>query len=94
METVKLSEKQLDVLKESLTFFKSEINICKLEEEMLELLLILKRIKAGRGTTDEIIEEVADVYITLSKAAALFGVDSVQKQVDTKIARLQERMCR
>lgn len=61
-------------------------------EECLELALQTHRDKRGRTTVDEVAEEAADVYMVLHQLAEIIGEDKIQPWIDTKCARLEERL--
>jgi NTP pyrophosphatase (non-canonical NTP hydrolase) len=61
-------------------------------EEMAELITALCHSLRGRDTEDEVVEEVADVLITVKQMKILFGESVVNKFEIDKTKRLQERI--
>lgn len=61
-------------------------------EEMGELASALVRYADGRCEAKDVITEIADVMITVSQMAIIFGEDEVMAEVDEKIDRLAGRL--
>ena len=70
-----------------------ETQMRKAVEEMIEHAKEICKIGSGEGSTVALADEIADVTIMLEQMALFFGVnDVVDKHVDMKIRRLQERI--
>lgn len=61
-------------------------------EESGEMLNALAKFNRGRSTEDEIVTELADVWILMEQMAVVFGWDKFQQQKEYKLQRLQERI--
>lgn len=63
-------------------------------EEMAELTKELCKNERGADNRESIIEELADVYITLEQIEIIFGIDLVEirKMQESKLKRLEERI--
>ncbi len=69
----------------------SQIGQC--QEECAELITALSRyLHRSRGSEDEVIDEIADVFVTVAQMAKLFGESKVQRAIYKKIGRLAERL--
>jgi len=62
------------------------------EEEAAEFIVAHKHFKRGKGSTDELIDELADIRIMYEQMARFFGKDRVEARVRTKMERLRERL--
>lgn len=63
-------------------------------EEMSELTKELCKNERGEDNREKIIEELADVYITLEQLEIIFNINlaELRKMQETKLRRLNERM--
>lgn len=62
-------------------------------EEMSELTKEICKIFRGKGTLDDLADEIADVLITLEQLKLIYKIgDMVDDHIDAKIHRLQERL--
>lgn len=61
-------------------------------EEMGELASALVRYADGRCEAKDVITEIADVMITVSQMAIIFGEDDVMDKINEKIDRLAGRL--
>lgn len=64
----------------------------KAVEELGELITALMRFYNGRGTTHDVVTEIADCYIMLDQLSHIFGERDVDKELIAKEARLMERL--
>lgn len=64
--------------------------INKTIEECTELSLALQHYRDGRATVEEVVDELADVFIMVTQMRLLF--DGVDERVNFKLNRLTERM--
>lgn len=62
-------------------------------EEMSELTKEICKIFRGKGTMDDLADEIADVLITLEQLKLIYEIgDMVDDHINAKIYRLQERL--
>ena len=62
-------------------------------EEMSELTKEICKIFRGKGTMDDLADEIADVLITLEQLKFIYEIgDMVDDHINAKIYRLQERL--
>jgi NTP pyrophosphatase (non-canonical NTP hydrolase) len=61
-------------------------------EEASELITALSRFLRGRTDEADVVEEVADVSIMVEQLAMIVGEDAVADVVDSKVARLSDRL--
>lgn len=64
--------------------------INKTIEECTELSLALQHYRDGKATTEQVVDELADVFIMVTQMRLLF--DGVDERVSFKLNRLTERM--
>lgn len=95
-----IDNKQLEVLKAAIEAYGKEHQVDRAIEEMAELTKALCKERRAELTDDEktdavgnIIEETADVLITLYQVIMLFEAEQkIQPEVDYKIARLKRKL--
>ena len=61
-------------------------------EECAELINALQKEKRHRVTDEDVITEVADVFIMCCQLAMMYGLDKVDEEIGRKINQLQERL--
>lgn len=62
-------------------------------EEMSELTKEICKIYRGKGTLDDLADEIADVLITLEQLKLIYDLsDIVDDHIAAKIKRLQDRL--
>lgn len=86
---------QFEVLKKALNRYgpDSQINIAI--EEMAELTKELCKYLRGEGDRPHMVEEIADVLITIQQLITMFSNDDeIENWCETKITRLAEKMKR
>lgn len=88
-----------EIIRDAVEFYGNHHQTMKLMEEMHELGAELCRIQDGRTTGEKIVEEIADVYVTLEQLAMVWGRGKVEAMIYSKIKRLKgrldiERQCR
>lgn len=64
----------------------------QLTEECGELLAALNHYRRGRGSTKEVITELADVSVMVEQMAHKFGYEKFIKERNRKILRLKSRL--
>lgn len=89
----KISEKEFDeVIKLAIKTYGKEAQTQMLFEEMAELQNALCKLARGRGTADQVCEEIADVMIMCFQMAQIYGPKLVEGWAEYKIARLKDRL--
>lgn len=87
-----------DLLNEAINKWGVDAQIEMIEEECIELILALKRLKRNRGNKEEklldVVDEIADVRIIIEQAIILFNDPNniIQERIDFKMNRLKERL--
>lgn len=78
------------VLNAALATYGHAAQINKTIEECTELSLALQHYRDGKATVEEVVDELADVFIMVTQMRLLF--DGVDERVSFKLNRLTERM--
>ena len=87
-----LEIKRSEVLKRAIEAYGHKAQYLCAAEECAELIqAICKHVNRGASQKD-VIEEAADVFIMLSQVVEMSGEQAVQRVVDEKLARLEERL--
>lgn len=87
-----MNDRQKTVLVHAINHFGVEANIDKALEEMGELTTELSRRRLARYDKEKVVEEIADVMITVEKLRIIFGGSLVDEIVEEKLARLEDEM--
>lgn len=92
MDYSKLQKVCFDAIK----MYGSKLQLRQLQEECSELAIAVSHfVREREGARDEMIEEMADVYICLRQAIFILGCcDDFNVAVDLKIDRLEDRLSR
>lgn len=89
----KMSEKEFDeTISLAIKTYGEEAQTQMLFEEMAELQNALCKLSRGRGTADQVCEEIADVMIMCFQMAQIYGVVRVENWAQFKMNRLKERL--
>jgi NTP pyrophosphatase (non-canonical NTP hydrolase) len=72
----------------ALEVFGADRQVDKCIEELGELATVLVKYRHGEASAADVIDELADVYITTGTIAMLFDRDAVKEQVSAKLSRL------
>lgn len=89
----KISEKEFDeVIKLAITTYGKEAQTQMLFEEMSELQNAICKLNRGRGTNDQVCEEIADVMIMCLQMAQIYGSKRVEQWANRKMLRLKDRL--
>ena len=83
---------QRDLLRRSMNVWGQPSQINMVVEECAELISSIQRYERGRTKPADVIDEVADVLITLGYLVEVFGEDAVKAQLARKWDRLRERV--
>ena len=81
-----------DICVDALMTFGTTSQIDMAIEECAELINALQKRKRGRASKEDIITEIADVTIMMCQMSYLYGKIEVDKQIDFKLKRLEERI--
>lgn len=92
MEEQYMNKEQL--YKEALKIYGFEAQSRMVDEECAELINALCKYKRGRANGYDVITEIADVMIMCEQMAVYFGKEEVEKEIETKLSRLEERLNR
>lgn len=72
----------------------AEFHMRLVQEECAELIAAINQYDRGRGTLEEVAEEVADVVLVIGAARAIVGETLVDGFVLGKLQRLEERIAK
>jgi DNA-directed RNA polymerase subunit RPC12/RpoP len=94
IERIEITDETLAVLDDAVATFGAKSQLLMAVEEMSELQ---KEIcKHFRNSTEisnaELVDEVADVIVTVYQAARLCGIEAVNRRIDFKIDRLKNKI--
>ena len=83
-----------DEIKEIVDHYGEAVQIAVCQEEMNELGVELSKYVRGQGNREAIIEEMADVYITLAEQRYIHDINlnEVLLKMEEKLERMKERM--
>lgn len=89
----KMSEKEFDeTISLAIKTYGKEAQTQMLFEEMAELQNALCKLARGRGTADQVCEEIADVMIMCLQMSQLYGPAAVEWWANYKVTRLKDRL--
>jgi len=81
----------LPLLKEAITKYGIRSQLDLAQEECAELIVAISHCKRDRpNSTNEVIEEIADVRIMVTQLSIIFGEENVDKIVIEKLTRLKQ----
>lgn len=85
-------EKQdrINLYKKALKTWGEEAQVNMLDEEIGELITAVARFKRGRATHQDVMTELADVFIMVEQIATMMSHDDFEKEVDRKLVRLRD----
>lgn len=89
-----MTEKQIEILSNAVQTYGKAHQVDIAIEEMSELTKALLKDRRNIGAIDDVLEELADVYIMICQLMLIFTVDTemLENQIDYKIRRLQRRI--
>ena len=90
MEEYYMNNEQL--CKRALETYGFEAQSRMVDEECAELINALCKYKRGKANGYDVITEIADVMIMCEQMAIHFGKEAVEKEIETKLSRLEERL--
>ena len=85
-------DERIDLYKKAIDAWGVPNQVMMVMEESGEMLNALAKFNRGRSTEDEIVTELADVWILMEQMAVVFGWDKFQQQKEYKLQRLSERI--
>lgn len=85
-------EKQdrINLYKKALRTWGEEAQVNMLDEEVGELITAVARFKRGRATHQDVMTELADVFIMVEQIATMMSYDDFEKELDRKLVRLRD----
>jgi len=85
---------EAEILQDAVDLWGSESQICMAAEEAGELITALMKFGRRRnGTTaEEVIDEIADVYVMLKQLELIFDDERIKDRYQYKLRRLKERI--
>lgn len=87
-----MEKKELKLYHEALSKYGVVNQHWMLIEECAELVNALAKLNRDRATEQEIITELADVYIMVGQMALFWGLEDFYKEKERKLKRLAERL--
>ena len=93
-EQDKMLKKLLNICRNAITHYGWETEQRQACEEMGELIAALHQYRRGKISHEDVVSEIADVLVTTTELALIFGKDKVAQEVSRKLDRLQDRIKR
>lgn len=93
-EKDKMLKKLLNICRNAITHYGWETEQRQACEEMGELIAALHQYHRGKVSHEDVVSEIADVLVTTTELALIFGKDKVLQEVNRKLDRLQDRIKR
>ena len=90
----KMLKKLLDICRKAIQHYGWETENRQACEEMGELIAALHQYRRGKISHEDVVSEIADVLVTTTELALIFGKDKVAQEVNRKLDRLQDRIKR
>lgn len=89
-----MTETQIKILSNAVQTYGKAHQVDIAIEEMSELTKALLKDRRNIGAIDDVLEELADVYIMICQLMMIFNIDTemLENQIDYKIRRLQRRI--
>lgn len=88
-----MTNEQVNILCDAIQTYGKQSQVDKAIEEMSELTKALLKERQGDGSVDDIIEEIADVFVMICQLCLIFEASAaVDEFVDFKIDRLKRRL--
>lgn len=87
-----MEKQELELYNEALCKYGVVNQKWMLIEECGELVNAFAKLNRGRATKQEIITELADVYIMVRQMALFWGLEDFYKEKERKLKRLAERL--
>lgn len=87
-----MTQKEFDICGKAVRTYGYDAQRLMLFEEIGELLNAIAKLSRGRATSDDVIEELADVAIMVNQMAVIYGWYKFHAKKEMKLQRLQERL--
>ena len=87
-----MTQKEIDICGKAVRTYGYDAQILMLFEEIGELLNAIAKLSRGRATSDDVIEELADVAIMVNQMAVIYGWYKFHAKKEMKLQRLQEKL--
>ena len=87
-------KKLLNICRNAITHYGWETEQRQACEEMGELIAALHQYRRGKISHEDVVSEIADVLVTTTELALIFGKEQVLQEVNRKLDRLQDRIKR
>jgi len=87
-----LEKEAKEIYNRALSHYGSSRQVDKTIEELGELTTALMKFKHGEATMEDVITELADVFIMTYQMSVAFGFDDVVGEIEYKTARLDEQI--
>lgn len=91
---IKLNKSQVDTLKRLIFNNGVDYQCIIATEELSELIKEVTKMIRSEGNIDNLVEEIADVFIVVSQLILMFDIDcrKIDKVIDFKIGRLKTKL--
>lgn len=90
-----INEERQTILKKAISFFGTDVQINKIQEEALELSLVLNQIKCPtkdkEKMQEDLYDELADMSIMMAQAELLFDKMLINERVNFKLNKLNTK---
>ena len=80
------------ILTGAIEFWGKELQMDMVVEECAELIHVISAFRRRRATTDQLLDELADVIIMTGQLKVMFGPTRVQLHYNRKMERLEKRL--
>jgi NTP pyrophosphatase (non-canonical NTP hydrolase) len=81
------------ILRDAIAKWGIDLQLHCVEEELAELIVALKHFRRSKATREQVIEEMADVYIMLGQLSMIMECDSeLLKAKEFKLERLKKKI--
>jgi len=88
-----MNDKEFDeTIRLAIATYGKEVQTQMLFEEMSELQNAICKLARGRGTADQVCEEIADVMIMCFQMSQIYGQKNVEQWAIKKMLRLKDRL--
>ncbi|MBU6287625.1 MAG: hypothetical protein KGS10_05630 [Chloroflexi bacterium] len=91
-EAIHEHEDHMDTARDAIRTYGSASQYRIAIEECAELIVALSHHQRQRITLDEVIDEIADVYVVLMQLMVAFGPNRVERRANEKFERLRQRI--
>lgn len=81
---------RIRLYEEAIKTWGEEAQVNMLDEECGELITAIARFKRGRATHQDVLTELADVFIMVEQVATMMNYEDFEKELDRKLVRLRD----